>query len=542
MSEQGPTVADVVARRLAEAGCRHAFGVPGGEVVHLIDALERAGIRFCLVRHETPGGVMAEGTFYRSGAPGVLVATVGPGVANAVNAVANAQQERVPLVLLTGCVHRDVAATYTHQVFDHRAVLAPLVKGTFELTSASASVDLDRALQLAQQGRPGPVHLDLPVSVATSPSTAPEVSVAAPATAAPIPDALLPAADALRSAERPLILAGLDVVVSGASEELRALARTVAAPVLTTYKAKGVFDERDPLSLGAAGLSPDADELLLPVVAEADVVLLAGYDPIEMRQPWCRPFGARATVIEVGLEPNLHYVHGAGTVLVGDLKRVLMGLQGLVETHDSGPRGGVLWEQAARAKAALSRRFASGGAWSPVAICEVAQRVLPPDAIVTVDTGAHRIVLSQVWRSHQPGTLLQSSALATMGAAVPLAVGALLAEPGRTTVAFVGDGGLEMVLGELATVRDLGLALPIVIFDDRSLALIELKQRRLGLPELGVNSGGTDFAAVGRALGGYGEVASGEEELAEHLGRALVADRFTLIHCPIPRGAYDTLL
>ncbi|MEL7304058.1 MAG: thiamine pyrophosphate-binding protein, partial [Pseudomonadota bacterium] len=120
--------ADVLAQRLYEAGCRYAFGIPGGEVLTIVDALERAGIRFVLSKHENSAGFMAEGVWQRTGAPAVLVATLGPGVANAVNVVANAEQDRVPLIFLTGCVDEDEAATYTHQVFDHQQLLRPITR------------------------------------------------------------------------------------------------------------------------------------------------------------------------------------------------------------------------------------------------------------------------------------------------------------------------------------------------------------------------------------------------------------------------------
>ena len=126
------TSADIIARRLREAGVRHAFGVPGGEVLGLIAALERNGIRFHLARHENAAGFMAEAAWHATGAPGVLVATVGPGLANAVNVTANAQQDRVPLIVISGRIPEAEALTYSHQVMDHQAVLRPLAKASFE--------------------------------------------------------------------------------------------------------------------------------------------------------------------------------------------------------------------------------------------------------------------------------------------------------------------------------------------------------------------------------------------------------------------------
>ncbi len=141
-----PTAADIIARRLFDAGCRHAFGIPGGEVLTLMDALSGAGIKFILTKHENSAGFMAEGTFHSNGAPGVLVATLGPGVANAVTVIANAMQDRVPLIFLTGCVDPADALTYTHQVFDHRAMLAPITKASFTVVDDVVDVVIDKAV------------------------------------------------------------------------------------------------------------------------------------------------------------------------------------------------------------------------------------------------------------------------------------------------------------------------------------------------------------------------------------------------------------
>ena len=151
--------------RLFKAGCRHAFGIPGGEVLALMDALDRAGLGVTLVKHENAGGFMAEGTYHATGAPGVLFATIGPGIANAANVIANAWQDRVPMIVLTGCVPPVEAMTYTHQVFDHVAFLKPVTKAAIRVEPGTAAVAIDKALKIATSGRPGPVVLDVPINV-----------------------------------------------------------------------------------------------------------------------------------------------------------------------------------------------------------------------------------------------------------------------------------------------------------------------------------------------------------------------------------------
>ena len=162
------------------------------------------------------------------------------------------------------------------------------------------------------------------------------------------------------------------------------------------------------------------------------------------------------------------------------------------------------------------------------------------DTVVTVDTGAHRIVLSQAWTCPEPRTLLQSSGLCTMGYALPTAIGRKLAEPSRPVVAVVGDGGLDMTLGELLTARDLRVSIVVVVIDDASLALIEMKQRAEKLPSVGVDSGQTLYAEIARAMGGHGVRVETAAELEEAGREGLArADTFTLVHAPIERRAYD---
>ncbi|MFY7963177.1 MAG: thiamine pyrophosphate-binding protein, partial [Elsteraceae bacterium] len=321
------SVSDHIARRLAEAGCRWAFGVPGGEVLTLIDALERAGVRFVAARHEAAAGFMAEGTWHATGAPGVLVATIGPGVANAINPVANAQQDRTPLIVITGCVDPADAQSYTHQVFDHGAALAPLVKARFLVAAGAGAAIAEKAVAAATAHPPGPVHIDLPVTVAASPEpAAPVARRPAPALSRPADAALEAVGQALKQAKRPLVLVGLEAITHDAAAVVSEFVVRYGAPVITTYKAKGVIDEDNPICLGAAGLSPKADAILLPLVREADLILLIGYDPIEMRAGWRHPFGADQVVIELAGWRADHGMHRADHLLIGDLRESLSAL------------------------------------------------------------------------------------------------------------------------------------------------------------------------------------------------------------------------
>ncbi|MEM9441353.1 MAG: thiamine pyrophosphate-binding protein [Pseudomonadota bacterium] len=534
-STEGATTVEVIAKRLAEAGCRFAFGMPGGEVLAMMDALDRADIRVVLVKHENCGGFMGEGAWHGGGGPAILLATIGPGVANAVNVIANAWQERVPMIVLTGSVPALEAETYTHQVFDHLALLRPVTKAVFRLARGTADVVVEKALTVAMSGRPGPVLLDLPMDVqnAGEDQWHPGVrNVAAPMM--PSGDALETARRWLEQAERPLVLAGLDVRTQGADEAVAGLCRSLGAPLITTYKAKGVLPEDDPLAMGGAGLSPLCDQELLPLVHASDCVVLAGYDPIEMRIGWRNPFVPHQRIIDISAEINTHSMHQADLEFVGDIAASIRSLAQDLVSRSTWPNG-----EPAVLRDRLRTILKIDETWGPAAVIDEARKASPRDVIATADSGAHRILFSQIWESYVPGGVLQSSALCTMGSAVPLAIGRKLAEPDRPVIAFVGDAGMEMVLGELATARDLGLALPIVVFVDNQLALIELKQRTQGMTTLGVDFGQTDFVAVAQALGGHGAWVDNRDRLSQEITHAFERSTFTLIAATIGRNAYD---
>lgn len=529
------TASDIIARRLYDAGCRHAFGIPGGEVMVLMDALERAGIEVHLVKHENCAGFMGEGVSHFDGAPAILFATIGPGIANAINVIANALQDRVPMIALTGCVPAREQHSYTHQVFDHVNLAREVTKAAFRVEANTASILADKAVAIATQGRPGPVLLDVPIDVqkAKEDPKWPQRTPLAPAAPARGPQLDL-ARQWLAQAERPLVMAGVDVLNQNGAQAVADFCQQHKIPLITTYKGKGIIAETDPLALGGAGLSPATDKKLLPLVKQSDCLILAGYDPIEMRMGWQNVWDADARVVEFSAVENTHYMHQSALNFVCD---VSLGLKALGENN--APKASWSRDEPAQIRAQLRANLKLDEQWGPAAVIDECRKALPAETIVTVDSGAHRILLSQAWLCMEPRGMLQSTALCTMGCAVPLATGRKIAEPDRPVAAFLGDAGLEMFLGELATIRDKKLGIPIIVFVDESLGLIELKQRGSQMANLAVDFGGTNFPAVAEALGGYGAWCDDRASVKKHVSAALDRDSFTLIAARIGRKAYD---
>ena len=528
--------ADALARRLYAAGCRTAFGMPGGEVLTLIDALQAAGIRFILAKHENAAGFMAEGVHHLDHAPAILVGTIGPGTLNGVNTVANALQDQVPLIVLSGCMDADEAERYTHQVVDQQAVYRPITKASFCLNARAAHTIADKAVGIATEGRMGPVHIDVPISVADAqvPET-PSVSRPAASSTAPVGVDLAMARGWLENAQRPVMIVGVDVLNQHAHAAVIEFAEDHNIPVITTYKAKGVIPEDHALSLGGAGLSPLADKHLVPFVQSADLILCVGYDPIEMRPGWRDIWNpTQQNVIDIAAVPNHHHMHQATLNFVTDCAATLHALSDGLDVQETWPDGEIY-----QLKQALAGSFPTDEDWGPAAIIDTCRKTLPRDTIASVDSGAHRILLSQMWECYAPRDLTQSTALCTMGCAVPMAIGAKIAAPERPVVSFSGDAGFLMVAGELATAAELDLAPIFVVFVDASLSLIEKKQRERQLTNIGVDFAQHNFAAMGVAFGGAGVTVRSREALETALRDAMQAETFTVIAAIIDQGAYD---
>ena len=535
-TEQKLTAADMLAQTLAKNGCKRAYGIPGGEVLAIIDAFDRVGIEFILIKHENSGGFMAEGGWHADGFPPVLVATIGPGVANAVNVIANAMQDRVPLIFVTGCVDGAEAESYTHQVFDHAQMLRPITKATFLGTSSTCGLIAQKAITISQEPQAGPVHIDIPVSVAESPSTEDlhVGSIPAPVITPSKDEVFMEAAKALENAENPVAILGVDAVNENAGSEIRSFCEQFNIPVIASYKAKGLVNDASDLSLGGAGLSPKADKLIMPALQKADVIFLLGYDPIEMRIGWRNPWTKDKTVIEITPVARLHGMQHVSHTLRGSLVPTLEMLSGEMAAKRSKVPG-----ELAGARDELRAMFKADSTFGPDRVFETLREVSPDNTVVTADSGAHRILLSQQWQCHHPRGMLQSSALCTMACAVPLAAGYKQASPETPVIAFVGDAGMEMGLGELATLREHKIPIVICVLVDESLTLIEMKQRASQRPNLGVDFTGSDFPTVANALGGHGVWVDDVEGLRAEAKAAFERDSFTLLACRIGRKSYD---
>ena len=535
--------ADTVARALRHHGADVAFGVPGGGPnLDVVGAMAANGIRFVLAHGETSAAIMASVYGHLTGRLSAAVVTRGPGAAAAVNGAAQATLDRHPLVLITDTVPATAAGRIPHQRLDQPAMLRPVVKASMTLGSDPDLGRLTRVLGLALAAPAGAIHIDYDTSVRidddtdlgeqTSPDiyddTSPDIH----------DDTSVGGAEEhirrlIEGADHPVVIVGLGAIpfpgrqTAGLATSLEAF----GAPVLTTYQGAGAIPSEHRL---AAGLFTNgASER--PILNRADLIIAIGLDPVEpIPAPWT--FGA--PVVSLASVPTTDPYLPIEVEAIGD--PALLTARFLTGEHRWSPRAGARYRRSVR-----SAMLDAGGADDPALIgpLDVVAGVAaaaPEPLTTTVDAGAHFLAVMPFWPVAEPGRLLISNGLATMGYAVPAAIAAGLANPGQPVLCLVGDGGLGMTVAELETIARLDLPVTVVVFNDSTLSLIKIKQQTgHGGPEI-VSYRETDFAAVARGFGLHGTVVDDRAGLARAVdGRW---DRPRLIDVRIDPSPYPRLL
>lgn len=524
------TAADALAAAFAAAGTKRLYGVPGGgSSLDLIAAAKARGLDFVLARHETSAVIMAATEAELSGAPGVALCTRGPGVGNAANGMAHAALDRAPVVLVADGFAPAERAFATHQYFDHAAMLAPVTKAQLSVGQMAAGEAATRAIEAAMAAPRGAALIELSGGAARQPAALPEPAPH-PAPRSPDPAAIAAARRVLAAARRPVVVAGLEAM--DMAPELRALVATLGCPVLVTYKAKGVVPDADPHFAGIFTCGAAEG----PVLDRADAVVMVGADPVEfIPKPWRWP----VPVIEVATAPRRLPYAAPAAALSGALAPAVAALAEAATRSAWDPAEiAALREGWLRALANDPRRSAGLGPQRVVEIAQEACRKAGFDPRVAIDAGAHMFPATTCWQCERPGDLLISNGLATMGFAVPAAIAAALHDPARGALAFTGDGGLLMGLGELATAAVLGARLVVVAFNDATLSLIDIKKEKRDLPDGALGWPRADLAGAMRSMGGIGLHADTEAELAAAMAEACATRGPVLIDVAVDPSGY----
>ncbi|HEV7826220.1 MAG TPA: thiamine pyrophosphate-dependent enzyme [Mycobacteriales bacterium] len=517
----GRTVARTVADLLARAGVERAYTVPGESFLGLLDELERsAATTLVSVRHEGGASFMAEADAKFNGVPAVVLASRGPGAANAAIGVHTSFQDQTPMLVILGQVDSTALGRESFQEVDLAAFFAPIAKWTAQATLAGEVPDLvAEALNRATTGRPGPAVLSVPSDfwAAGYDGSSPTLANASTAEACAA-DGAARIAELLDRAERPVAITG-----SGAARDaLIAAAETLGLGVYTAFRRQDAFPEDHPHFLGHLGLGVPADQLY--ALETADLVLVLGTRLDEVStQDYRYPLPSQQLVlVGPGLAPP---PHPGGTLHVDAPARpVLAALRGraTARTRD--------WSTAHAAVEQARTPPATTGAdrVHPADVVRTLRRLAPRDTVVTNDAGNFSGFLHRYWCYTEPRTQL-APANGAMGYAVPAAVAAKMSEPDRAVVAVVGDGGVLMTGQELETAVRHDAAIMVVVFQNGLYGTIAMHQAKAHGRLAGVTIGPLDLAGWARGLGAEGFTVDRAADLDATLSAALACGRPCLV-------------
>jgi acetolactate synthase-1/2/3 large subunit len=526
--------AELLVRCLENEGVQFVFGLPGEEILELMDAFLDSRIRFIETRHEQGAAFMADVYGRLSGKAGVCLSTLGPGATNLLTGVVDANLDRAPLVALTGQAALNRRHKESHQYIDVMSLFKPVTKWNASIPKAAVIPEaIRKAFKIAQAEKPGATHVELPEDVADEQlgdvSDMEPLFVQAPAMPEPAPSEVSRAVRAIGTAQRPVILAGNGVIRGCAYEAVRRFARRLQIPVLHTFMSKGVLPDSDQLSLYTIGLQ--ARDYASVVMEQADMVIALGYDFVEYAPCLWNPRRDKRIVhLDVSpAEVDAHYIVEVG--VLGDLRLSLELLGEKVMPFDS-PWA---WEARKTVVDGLDAELAVTRSWPmrPQHIVQDLRVALAPDDLVICDVGAHKLWMARMFPCEVPNSCIISNGFATMGIAVPGAIAAKLLYPERRVVAVTGDGGFLMNSQELETAVRLGLPLVILVWRDDGYGVIRWKQQvRFGRTS-SVEFGNPDLVRYAQSFGAVGYRVTGRSELRPVLVEALKSTVPVVIDCPV---------
>jgi len=538
---QARSTAELIVECLENEGVTHVFGIPGEENIRLMEALSKSSIEYVLTRHEQGASFMAETYGRLTGKAGVCSATLGPGAINLLLGTADATTNSTPLVALSAQVGMQRSFKESHQGLDLVAMFAPATKWSALMATPGAAPEMIRkAFKLAQTERPGAVYLAVPEDVeeAPAPPGLAPLRVNVPRADDPSAEQVARAAQILREARNPVVLAGHGAARADASEALIRFAQALNIPVATTFHGKGVFPDDHPLALGTVGFM--RHDYVNFGFDRADVIVAVGYELQEFNPVRVNPSGG-TKIIHVHRFPaevDAHYDVAVG--LTADIGHSLDALAAAV--WRKGPAAG-----GERIRALLSSELVSGQAddrfpLHPARIVADSRAALGREDIVLVDTGALKMWMARLYPTYAPNTCLISNGLSTMAWTVPGAIGAKIARPEAKVLVATGDGSFLMNSQEIETALRLRLPFVILIWVDDAYGLISWKMDMEIGHNVDTRFANPDFIGYAESFGARGYRIAAADELLPTLRAALADDTVSVIACPVDYSANAELI
>jgi acetolactate synthase-1/2/3 large subunit len=472
------TGAEILWECVSREGVTHVFGYPGGAILPAYDALAKfAGIRHILVRHEQGATHMADGYARASGRVGVAVATSGPGATNMVTGIATAMLDSSPIVCITGQVGSRLIGSDAFQEIDITGITLPITKHNYLVTRADEVAGVvAEAFMIARSGRPGPVLIDITKDAQQSSCEFdPEAIVTPTHPARPdrraAPEEYQRALELINSAQRPLILAGHGILLSGSFAQVRELVEKASVPVAMTLLGIGALPASHPLNLGMMGMHGEA--WVNTAIQEADLLIALGMRFDDRVTGNLKTYARNAKKIHVEIDPaEVNKNVPVDVALIGDLRSVL---QELLPGVSAGDRAGWL-AHIAELKGEVAVRdiqnLPDNGHLYAAHVISDLWRETQGASIVVTDVGQHQMWEAQYYKHDEPHSLITSGGLGTMGFALPAAIGAKFARPDEEVWVVAGDGGFQMTMSELATIAQEGLELKVAIINNGYLGMV----------------------------------------------------------------------
>jgi acetolactate synthase I/II/III large subunit len=532
------TGAELLVRCLENERLEQMFGVPGEENIAVLEVIRDSKIHFLQTRHEQGAAFMADVQGRLTGKASVCLATLGPGATNLLTGVADANMDRAPLVAITGQVATERFHKESHQYLDLISLYRPAVKWNAQLVRPQVVPEAVRkAFKVAQTEKPGATHLDLPEDVAEAEASAgldPLLPQQAFPTE-PLDQQIERAAKIILEARDPIVLAGNGVARGRASEALRRFTDSLGIPVVETFMGKGSLPDTHPLCLGTVGLQEH--DYVSCGLDRADAVICVGYDLVEYAPARWNP---RRDKRIVHIDPSPAEVDAAYQVSVGVQGAIAESLARIVEQTSARADSGKI-RGAGALREIIQKEFraeAEGDAFplKPQQVVRALRQVLGDNDILISDVGAHKLWIARMYACMAPNTCIISNGFASMGIALPGAIGAKLLYPQRRVLAACGDGGFLMSVQELETAVRAGVNFVAVIFEDSGYGVIKWKQmKRYGRPAF-VNFNNPDFVALAASFGCRGYRVTAAQELQPILEDAFRQQVPAVVACPVDYG------
>jgi len=526
---------------LEEEGVEYIFGVPGEENLDFLDSLSRSKkIKLILTRHEQGAGFMAATYGRHTGKTGVCLATLGPGATNLVTAGAYATLGGMPMMMITGQKPIKKSKQGRFQILDVVAMMGPITKYTHQMAASDNIPSRVReAFRLAEEEKPGAVHIELPEDIADEHTDALPIKRSVSRRPSADPKAVRAAVEALENAKSPVLVIGAGANRTMTGRMLLQFIEKTGIPFLTTQLGKGVIDERHPKFLGCAALS--AGDFVHRAVEASDCIVNVGHDVIEKPPFFMKPGGAQ--VIHISSKTaEVDPVYFPGIEVIGDIANAIWQMKEDIVPSGSWDCGHMLDYHKAEVEHTASL---SGDARFPIFPPHLVQQVrdvMPDDGIICLDNGVYKIWFARGYSAHRPNTVLLDNALATMGAGLPSAMMSAMVYPDRKVMAICGDGGFMMNSQEMETAVRLGLNITVLILRDDSYGMIRWKQANMGFADWGLTYGNPDFVKYADSYGAKGHRVESATHLTELLKHCRDTPGVHLIDCPVDYTENDRIL